>query len=95
MNRQWPEWRVGALGRPAKRVARMSLFLRKSMKLLAPAALAQMTIASIILGIITYNYQGDFLNSLAYTLVCFILMQSGYFAGIFYMVWSEVRRKSS
>ncbi|CDN52058.1 Hypothetical protein NGAL_HAMBI2427_50530 [Neorhizobium galegae bv. orientalis] len=73
----------------------MSLLLRKSVKLLAPAALAQMTIASIVFGIITYNYQGDFLNSLAYTSVCFLLMQTGYFAGIFYMVWSEFKRKSS
>jgi hypothetical protein len=95
VKRQWPEWRVGALGRPAKRVARMSLLLRKSMKLLAPAALAQMTIASIILGVVTYNYQGSFLSSVVYTSVCFLLMQAGYFAGTFYTAWSEYKRKSS
>ncbi|MCQ1769664.1 hypothetical protein NOJ28_29565, partial [Neorhizobium galegae] len=95
LNRQWPEWRVGALGRPAKRVARMSLLLRKSMKLLAPAAVLQMTIAAIVFGVITYNYQGDFLNSFLYTSICFLLMQAGYLAGIFYAAWSEYRRKSS
>ncbi|WP_366518613.1 exopolysaccharide production repressor protein [Neorhizobium sp. SHOUNA12B] len=72
----------------------MSLLLRKSVKSMAPAALAQMTIASIVFGIITYDYQGDFLNSLVYTSLCFLLMQAGYFAGIFYMVWSEFKRKS-
>ncbi|CDZ40563.1 Hypothetical protein NGAL_HAMBI1145_54440 [Neorhizobium galegae bv. officinalis] len=73
----------------------MSLLLRKSMKLLAPAALAQMTIASIAFGIITYNYQRSFLDSFGYTSACFVLMQAGYFVGIFYTVWSEFKRKSS
>jgi Zn-dependent protease with chaperone function len=73
----------------------MSLLLRKSVKLMAPAALAQMTVASVVFGIITYNYQGSFLNSFAYTSACFILMQTGYFAGIFYSLWSELKRKSS
>ena len=73
----------------------MSLLLRKSVKLLAPAALAQMTIASIVFGIITYKYQGKLVVSFGYTSVCFLLMQAGYFAGIFYTVWSGSKRKSS
>ena len=47
----------------------------------------------LVFGLATYGLTGSLSDALLRTLVCAVLLQVGYFAGVLLLVWNEARQR--
>ncbi|PTM97154.1 exopolysaccharide production repressor protein [Mycoplana dimorpha] len=58
-----------------------------------PRVFVSMIGALLVFAAATYGLTGSPAETLVKTLVCAILLQIGYFAGVVFLVWKEVQRR--
>ncbi|MBD9375306.1 exopolysaccharide production repressor protein [Rhizobium sp. ARZ01] len=56
-----------------------------------PRVFMSMIVALLVFGLATYGLTGSLSGSLIQTLICAVLLQVGYFAGMLFLVWKEAR----
>lgn len=58
-----------------------------------PRVFMSMIVTLLVFGLATYGLTGSLADALLRTLICAVLLQVGYFAGVLFLVWREARER--
>lgn len=58
-----------------------------------PRVFISMVGTLLVFGLVTYGLTGSLAGTLIRTLLCAVLLQVGYFAGVLLLVWREARER--